>query len=52
MLRRYMRENFGAIAATPEDEAVLYELEEWCDDQVDARGHVMLFPRWDLGGPT
>lgn len=51
-LRRYMRETLGAFVLSPGDEAQLYELEEWCDDQILAGATVVLFPRWDLGGPT
>lgn len=51
-LRRWMRENFGPFRLSPENEAALYELEEYCDDQ--AGGPVLLVPssRWDLGEPS
>jgi len=52
-LKRWIRDNFGPLTLTPENEAALYELEEYCDDLVDAGEPVLLVARrWDLGEPS
>jgi len=34
-LRRHLRGSFGVFPLSPEEDALLYELEEYCDSLVD-----------------